>query len=301
MAVLDAGCDNRHVLGAVDGGGGNGGEPPTGAGNQGGAASPCDGAAAFVCPDGSLVCSLAACPPTGGTSGGGQGGSSMATGTAGSGQDGAIVEPIETWTGYIENKKFPSGSDTVTLSFSSGPDGHLTGTVTLGNGTPPPPATNPDVGYPPGYWPQQAVPSGLPTYVAEGYTYPIHDGTVSGRRMQFAINLIDLWQGWCALQMPPPGSYLCMATKGGSVSADRTTCENSNPVTGANESVDCGKFALCVLEMVCRCNNPSSATQCTPMDGGVPIRFDVSVDGNLADGSVDGAFGVRNAHFTKDP
>ena len=232
-----AGCDNRHLIGAVDGGGGTGQQPSDDGGSQ----------------------------------------------------DGAIVMPVESWTGYIENFKFPSGSDAVKISFAvEAGTGQVIGTVIFGNGTPPPPPTDPNVGYPPGYI------AGFPaaSFVQEGYGYTVRNGTLAGSRLKVGVRLVELWTGWCALQTPVDSSGFCV---------------HNNPATGQDEPIDCAKLRLCEFDMVCRCD-ASAGTCAVTIDGDYnDISFDVTVDVTAvrADGSVVGnlgdANGNYNVHFTKDP
>lgn len=206
--------------------------------------------------------------------------------------------PITSWTGYIENYKFPSGSDAVRIAYTTDATGNIVGTVTLGNGTPPPPATDQNVGYPPGLsdFDSTAIPR---SYVAEGYAYTMRDVDFNGRRMKFSVGIWELWQGWCVLQTPFPSADSCLPNAGASISADHMHCALLNPATGQYDyPVDCGKLSLCQFGMTCTCD----ATGCTVRDQGRQLTFDLSVtaDGAFADGSVSVENSNRNIHFTKD-
>ena len=215
--------------------------------------------------------------------------------------------PVQSWTGYIENYKFASGSDAVRISFAADTTGAIVGTVTLGNGTPPPPATDPNVGYPSDIGGPDATP--VPTdHVAEGYTYTMRNVAFNGRRMQFGVGLWELWRDWCVLQTPVPPQGVCdepvcqgscLPNWGSMISADQMHCAQLNPSTDQYEPVDCGKLTLCQFGMVCVCYG----TTCAVRDQGVQLSFDVSVttDGAFADGSVDGRISPHNVHFTKNP
>lgn len=271
VAALGAGCDNRHVLGGVGGLGATGG----GGGNPGGN------------PDGAAVIIM-------GTGGNAQDGAVINPGDAGrDSPEVGVLGPVQSWTGYIENYKFDSGSDAIKIAFASDADGHVVGTVTMGSGTPPPPPTDPNVGYPPGSW--YMVGFYFPTIVWEGFGYPMLDATLTGRRLQFRIAYWELWQGWCAIQTPVPGSSSCLPNWGGMVSADGMHCSQRNPDTGEIVTVDCVKFRLC-QNMACICDTSA----CAIHDDGNRVSFDLSITNDLADGSVT-LDGVRNLHFTKDP
>lgn len=215
--------------------------------------------------------------------------------------------PITSWTGYIENYKFASGSDAVRIAYTSDASGNVVGTVTLGAGSPPPPATDPNVGYPADIGSVDGPP--VPrSYVAEGYRYTMRNVMFSARRMQFSVAFWELWQGWCALQtpVPPQGSCdepvcpgTCLPNWGSMISADHMHCAQLNPATNQYEPVDCGKLALCQFGMACTCD----PTTCSVRDQGIQLTFDVSVstDGAFADGSIVGQIVGHNVHFTKDP
>ena len=207
--------------------------------------------------------------------------------------------PITSWTGYIENYKFASGSDAVRVSYTTDATGNIVGTVTLGNGTPPPPATDPNVGYPSELSTFDEL--GIPRfYVAEGYAYTMRDVAFTGRRMQFDVAYWELWQGWCALQTPVPGQTSCLPNVGSMVSADHMHCALLNSATSQyDQPVDCGKLALCQFGMACMCG----IAGCSVQEQGIQLFFDLSVttDGASADGSVTGQINGHNVHLTKDP
>lgn len=200
--------------------------------------------------------------------------------------------PTESWTGYIENFRFSSGSDVIKFSFATDPSGEVAGSVVFGNGTPPAPATDPNVGYPPGLgiqWPPFVY---GPT---EGLSYTITSGTLVSNRLRFTTNNFELWDGWCRMQpAPTDGSDMCLPNwSGGSKDG---VCYQTSPA-GKDVVVDCGKLTLCFLNRVCACSpsgcmaNPASA-----------VSFDMFMVSGSASGSVAGALGgEHNVHFIKDP
>jgi hypothetical protein len=233
----------------------------------------------------------------GGVDGGGPPASSDA---GGNNPDAGTVTPTESWTGYIENFQFSSGSDAVKISFTADAAGHLVGTVKLGNGTPPPPPTDPNVGYPADLVGPGPLIIGPANYVAEGFSYSMLDATISGRRLQFRVGLWELWRDWCALQTPVDTSGGCLPNWGSMISGDGKSCALGNPNTGQYEPVDCGKLVLCGgISMTCRCDAGTSSCTVDESSGG--ITFDISMSAGLADGSVAGLGTEHNAHFTKDP
>jgi hypothetical protein len=209
--------------------------------------------------------------------------------------------PSQSWTGYAENFQFPSGSDAIKFSFAYDPSGQVVGQVILGSGTPPPPATDPNVGYPPGY-------NGFNVLFAdaEGFPFSMVGGNFVFHRLRFAIEGTELWASWCALQTPPAdGSDGCLPNF---VSA--TVGEDSCSITTANgktTAVDCTKWYLCEGAVgfssasVCLC----TPTGCIPRPGRNTISFDMFISDDTASGSVSGYLGTtgdtHNVHFTKDP
>jgi cysteine-rich repeat protein len=197
------------------------------------------------------------------------------------------------WTGYIENYQFNSGSDAVKFTFSVDSTGQVIGKVVLGNGTPPPSATDPNVGYPS----DAMVTSGsISGYWAEGFAYSMGNGISSSQRIQFTIQNYELWSGWCALQTPVPDSDMCLPNWGGVTvgpKSDAAGCYQQNPASGQLVPVDCGKFHLCVADAVCMC----STTACAE-NTGAEAAFDLTITGNTANGSVTGIVDRANVHFT---
>lgn len=197
--------------------------------------------------------------------------------------------PAESWTGYVENYQFAFGSDAIKLSLAYDPSGQVAGTVIFGNGTPPPPATDPNVGYPPGFGSSSFLV--LPT---EGFSYSIVTGNLTSNRLRFSVNALEPWAGWCALQpAPTDGSDMCLPNWGGYGGPDG--CWQTSP-SGTKVMVDCGKMKLCISDRVCAC----SPAGCLANDS--PVAFDVFVANGTASGSVAGGMlGGNNVHFTKDP
>jgi hypothetical protein len=90
---------------------------------------------------------------------------------------GTLGAPVG-WTGYIENHTFTSGSDAIALEFATDAKGIVAGTIIFGMGTPPPPASDPNVGYPSNLLAGSfAFGPGLGNgYVTEGSSYSFNGG-----------------------------------------------------------------------------------------------------------------------------
>jgi hypothetical protein len=316
VLALAGACSANHVLGtkplSPDGGAaGTNGSPGT--------AAPTAGATGFgvagtsgAAGDAAAGTSGAAGNAAGGVGGLGFAGTSGAaglsmfspspTGAAGTGASGAAgvkimagpLGPPTTWTGYVEDYTFRSGSDALTMTFGTDAKGIVKGTIVLGAGTPPPPATDPNIGWPAGVVDLTLFSNG-DGYVAEGYTYAYDGGSFDTHRLRFTVNLWQLWAGWCALQTPPvDGSTGCIPNWGGSVTPN--ACSLQNPSTGANVPIDCTKLALCLGSPACTCN----ASGCTNSDNSDTLSFDLFVTDDTASGTIDGVVvGKNNIHFVK--
>jgi hypothetical protein len=265
LAVVCA-CDATHVLGTADGGQSQ--SPGTGGTS----------------------------PGAGGTAGAGPG----TVGAAGATIDPTTLGPSESWTGYVENRTFASGSDALTLTFATDAKGVVAGTIVFGKGTPPPPATDPNVGYPAdlvsssSFGPGPGLAMG---YVAEGYSYVFDGGSLDTHRLRFTANLSQLWAGWCALQTPASdGSGGCLPNWG-SMSSGDGKCAQLNPQTQKYVPVDCGKLFLCSPIGVCSC----TASKCGVSANSSNATFDIFLTGDTASGSAEMPFfGMTNVHFVKN-
>jgi hypothetical protein len=220
-------------------------------------------------------------------------GSAGTTGAAGTGEAIGPLGPTQSWTGYIENNTKP-GSDALKLTFATDAAGHAVGTITFGQGTPPPPATDPNVGYPPAYFVTGQPAYDTFSFVAEGYPYAF-SGTLDGNRLRFKAPLRQLWTDWCALQTAYP-NRTCLPGNDARTDPTQNKCENGNASTNQWTKVDCGKLWLCVSDRPCECE----ATSCQVSLLGVGESFDVSISGSIARGSVSGNF-AGNVNFTKAP
>ncbi len=215
-----------------------------------------------------------------------------------------------TWTGYVDDSdnpdfEFASGSNAIRLTLAVDAYGQVAGMVWLGNGPPPPPAADPDVGYPPEPWVRSNQYAELSSnYWAEGFGYSMTNGTLSPDRLQFSIDNMELWSGWCALQ---PTTW---ANDGGSClpnwDSTSTTLANGQPycyqTNPANRQLvvrDCGKLALCDGG-VCTC----STTGCDyePSLSDSMAIFDLAPSNGTAAGTVYQLFSsIAKVYFTQDP
>lgn len=218
-------------------------------------------------------------------------GDAGAGGDAGMGGDaGAPPAGISgTWKGYVENYSFSDKSDAITLDIVSGPNG-VSGHATFGMSPPPPPVTDPTVGYPPGVDPDF-------TSAYPGFPFTIENALLEGSRLQFDISTAEMWKTWCEAQTPiadetNAGFYGCTHNWATNYGAP---CSQLDPMTMQWVPVDCGRVRLCTPGMVCQCTAKACDVSLT---GG--IHFDLNVSLPKADGSVSGLdANLHNVHLTK--
>jgi len=202
----------------------------------------------------------------------------------------------ESWTGYVENFKFGSGSDAVKLVLATNTAGQVSGTVTFGNGIAPPPATDPSVAYPPGMGQTITTPN---TFL-EGPAFAIKSGSLQTSRLSLTVDSMDIWTDWCAIQpAPTDGSSICVPEDFITFTGnqDRSQCYLT-PRSGDVVTIDCYKWDLCFMSRVCRCSPSGCVTN--GEDSGYKISFDLFLTNGTGSGSMKGVFGSYNVHFTKD-
>jgi hypothetical protein len=222
-----------------------------------------------------MVCGLALC----GTAGCGEGEVPI-------GEAGAAVA-IGEWAGYIENVQFQSGSDAIHMNVTGSQGDQIEGVVTFGAGSPPPVAVDPDVGYPTG------PACGYQPGVTEGFAYTVLAGNMSVARLEFGIDARELWKTWCELQTSyewgADGPFSCLPNAS-VIGGDENGCylldeqQNSTPV-------DCCKQTMCFWDQVCECHLDGCGIELN----GAAIRFDLTIDGDAAVGSVGGEAGIGGA------
>jgi hypothetical protein len=200
----------------------------------------------------------------------------------------------ETWTGYIENYQFASGSDAVAVVFESRDATSVTGTVVFGEGTPP--AMNPCIGYPPtedGMYDRR-----ITSRPMEGFPFTQRAGRVQDGRVRFAVSLGEQWGQWCEQQASylvnsELGYYSCVP--GEAASRGPGGCRVRSAELESTVFVDCGTLELCQGLSVCDCD----ASGCSAAEV-MRITFDLHPDGQRLVGSVADLDGqVRNLRLTR--
>jgi hypothetical protein len=227
--------------------------------------------------------------------------------------DAGVFKPLvpgpTTWTGHVDDSdnpdfEFPSGSNAIRLTLAVDTYGQVAGMVWLGNGPPTPPATDPDVGYPPEPWVRSNQYAELSHYWAEGFGYSMTNGTFSPDRLQFSIDNQEFWSGWCALQ---PTTW---ASDGGSclpnwdststtLAGGQPYCYQTNPDNKQVVVRDCGKLALCDGGF-CTCSTTGCGYQ--PNSSDEMAAFDLALSNGTAAGTVYQLFSsIAKVTFTQDP
>ena len=167
------------------------------------------------------------------------GGSSTSGGTSGSaGASGTTITScndsfpfLGTWEGNILDFYFEP-KQALKLVLTADSLGVITGTLTWGEGAPPPAPEGADIPYPPGYWEQQTgmMPGMQAPDPWPGFAYTIVRGAGCDTSFRFGVSTSELWQDWCALQTPvytPDYGWACTLQGGGG--SDGTTCTVEPP------------------------------------------------------------------------
>jgi hypothetical protein len=188
------------------------------------------------------------------------------------------------------------GSKSLQLTLRTAPDGTVTGTLVFGGGPLLPPATDPNVGYPPGI-----ADGGIFDLVAvaywsfEHFPFTLLDGSLDGSRLSFAVDMSELWARWCALQTTIYPLSPAMWVDAGDASEFGTSCPpggvaylgaglcpGSDPQPGLVQQVDCAKLTLCHR---CACTLARCWVRAAVQAESL-LHFDLQLAGSRADGSV---------------
>ena len=220
-----------------------------------------------------LVCVLV---PLAGVQACAQKGSTVDLGTNVTGA--SLADYVDEWDGYTEAQQFVSGSDRIRVKIGS--DGQ--GTLVLGESQTYPPATDPNVGYPPDEDAMAVIIK--PSMFRAGMEYPLHGVKVESKRIRFTVSTNDFYKAWCELQTPVPTTgnpdvYFCGPN---GYSGNGEMCFAGD--TGA--PVNCAKAALCTGPLVCAC----TATSCTS-NTDFSVQFDAALreQGTLLEGTFNNA------------
>jgi hypothetical protein len=142
------------------------------------------------------------------------------------------------WTGYIENFQAINSDDSIKISMSVDASGMLSGQVTIGQQSPPAPATDPSIPWPPSLQnvdPTRDSSSAYipPTYVA-GFAYSARSIAWESQRLKFMIPKHEPWQPWCGLQTSfmVDNEHFSCAPAGGDILFKTVTDESGTIILG---------------------------------------------------------------------
>ncbi|MEO6601984.1 MAG: hypothetical protein ABIQ16_19045 [Polyangiaceae bacterium] len=206
---------------------------------------------------------------------------------------GADLPIVGTWHGYVENQVAPWDDLTLVVNGASVAGG-LCGTLTIGTGTPPPPATDPNVGYPD---PSETTWQEKSARILPGFVLSLLNGTTDGARVRFSVGRTEPWKGWCGLQTSYKGDTgsSCNCLPNWSIEGD-SNCTLFDPSGGQDLVVNCAKAALCAsIGGVCQCNDSACTATVT-----ASTDFDLRFAGDEAEGNATSVLGART-HFVRVP
>ena len=147
---------------------------------------------------------------------------------------------VGVWVGYVDGGPLPSGSDRIEIRVTEvGADGTIAATIAFGEPGMLPPATDGDVGYPPGY--EDSYPQSL----FEQFAYTLSGTYDEGlSRLNASLEAPQLWADWCVLQTPYSWEdhYRCLPNCG--FTSGDAGCRLDDCPARPGE-VDCVKLQLC--------------------------------------------------------
>jgi hypothetical protein len=201
---------------------------------------------------------------------------------------------VGTWHGYVESQGAPW--DTLTLVIrGASVAGGVCGALTVGSGTPPAPATDPDHVY-------SLAPTGYIPHVVPGYTFTLLGGTTDGTRVRFSLSESEPWRSWCQLQTSydwnlDPTTHDCRCVPDWRVSGmSDGTCRMVASPPFTDIIVDCNKVSTCIATPPpCTC----VAAGCDGNLSTTNVAFDLSFAADQAEGSNDATTPNTRTRFTR--
>lgn len=182
------------------------------------------------------------------------------------------------WDGYAEAFDFEPSSDRIRLTL----DENGEGTLEFGDENPLPPPTDPDVGYPPGY---DGSPGARTRTLIPGFRYSVQGVGVIDSRIELGILPDELYSDWCSLQTPildevnsTPSEPVYHCAHNWGITPIDNQCSQTNPQTGEQVPIDCGKFDLCFGLGPCSCTQDGCATDLSHDPDGFPVELDAALE-----------------------
>jgi hypothetical protein len=289
-ALIALGCSGRAI--DVGPGSGSAGATASGAGGAGGASGATFGGTASVSTDGYSAlppsdCTLTTPLPMWPDS------TSCLAASAATG----ISSLVGTWQGYVENASAPWDNVILTITGAS-VTGGVCGTLAVGAGPAPAPATDPNLGYPPDATPTSF---GGATGFVSGAPLTLQMGTTDGTRVRFSVAPTEAWRSWCQLQSSftddqscnclPPFSSTMMAAAGAPSALDSCKVKTA----ASTLTLNCRKLFLCNdFNPLCVCNASSCDAENSETDD-----FDLRFTADMGEGS-DTANAPARTIFTRE-
>jgi hypothetical protein len=206
--------------------------------------------------------------------------------------EGEAQLPIGLWIGETREAVTCSQSSRVTLEIAPGAEaGSAFGFAVFGEGDPPAPAKDPDVGYPPED--DRDALLCRERFPTEGFNYTILEGTINeDGRFQFRIAVVEIYEPWCALQTAYPSGrggsatgYACMPNLSMEEDSVCNSLDGGESYPPPPENVECPvdyrKFLLCGEWGPCICTQDECAANMNRT-----FRFDLAVNGTEMEGLV---------------
>ncbi|MBX3246533.1 MAG: hypothetical protein KF901_05060 [Myxococcales bacterium] len=223
----------------------------------------------------------------------------LAAACGGDDPEGVVMEGP--WVGELRSGFLISGSSTVTLDVEQASTGDpVAATLVFGEGPPPAPPVDAEVGWPTGLDPLLA--GAVP--VADGVVYEVVGGARTGDQLRLDLNVTALWEPWCALQTPHqilPGSDEAQCLPNRPWTATPFECHLEADGEDERAEVDCLKLTLCRRARVCACTTTAG---CTPSTRGMTLYLDLAFRQDSATGAFVWAIegmggGSAQVHFTR--
>jgi hypothetical protein len=192
------------------------------------------------------------------------------------------------WEGAIQDMQFRNQIPLRVEILGASELGGVCGTLRWGEGTLPPPPTDPERGWPEGQ--ELGFGGAAAAQFQDGATYTILDGGVRDDQVRFRVTAVEFWKPWCEIQTPHwqsgTQSWQCIP-EGTSYSLGAGEGSNCliHQESGPAIEVDGGKCGLCLDSLTCPCNEEGCAA--TPLNAsGKGAAFDLVFELNRATGTV---------------
>ncbi len=195
------------------------------------------------------------------------------------------------WEGWIQDWQFRNQLPLRVEILGASERGGLCGTLRWGEGTLPPPPTDPEHAWPD----DRDLGSGLSaaSYFREGATYSILDGGVRGDQVRFRITAVEFWKPWCEIQTSYwngffDEAWLCMPKGMSSTVTDEHSVCVFHQYDDSDVVVERAKCELCFNILTCACNEGGCTA--TGLNESKSAYFDLVFEEDRATGALEGNY-----------